>query len=373
MTAAKQVDFFSSIFDELKDPRRLKNGNIRHSLNEILFLCISGAISGFAEWDEIEEFGKYKIKWLRRFYPYKWGIPSHDTLSRLFARLDPEMFGKCFVEWTSQLRKKIDNEVIAIDGKCIRGTSPHTKGMDCIYYVSAFAAKNNLVLGQVATKKKSNEIKAIPKLLDLIDCKGTIITADALNCQTKIAEKVIEKQADYLLALKKNQGDIFDQVVSRFERQAIDNVNVSRENDHGRLEKRTCSVISDLRFVDNAIDWKGLQSIVKIESERIIKNTEVVQTETRYYLSSLKPDAALINESTRSHWSVENNLHWHLDVTFREDTSRKRKDNSPENFSIILKTALNLLAKNKGNKSVKRRRFQALMVDSLREELIFGF
>lgn len=351
----------------------MNKGNIRHSLNEILFLCFSAAISGYCEWDEIQDFAKYKIKWLRRFFPYKHGGPSHDTLSRFFAKLDPEEFCKCFTEWTSHLRKEFDYEVIAIDGKSVNGTKPHCKGMECIYYVSAFASKNKLTLGQVASLEKSNEIKAIPKLLDLIDCKNTIITVDALNTQANIAEKVIEKKADYLFALKKNQGEIYHQVVSRFNNQKIDNENINNEYDHGRIEKRTCKVISDLRFVDNASNWKGLQSIVKIESERIIKKTGEVENEIRYYLTSLKPDAALINKSVRSHWSVENNLHWHLDVTFGEDKSRKRKDHSPENFSIILKTALNLLAKNKGKKSIKRRRFEALMDDNLREELIFGF
>lgn len=350
----------------------MDKGNIRHSLHEILFLTFSAALSGFTEWGEIHEFGIYKIKWLRSFYPYRFGIPSHDTLGRFFARLDPNAFCECFTEWMAEIREHLENEVIALDGKSMNGVNPSAKGMESVYYVSAFASKAGLVLSQKATARKSNEIKVIPKLLDMIDCRGSIITADALNCQLEIAEKIIEKKADYLLALKKNQGEIYQQTIERFEKQSPDSVNINNDIGHGRIEKRTCRVLSDLRFIDNASYWPQLRSVVKIQAERIIKKTGETQTETRYYLSSLNPDAELINKSVRRHWSIENQLHWHLDVNFNEDKSRKRKDHSAENFTIVLKTALNLLKQRKEKRSMKIMKMKALMLDNERENLIFG-
>ena len=359
-------------FGKLTDPRRLTKGNLRHSMNEILFLTFSAALSGVTEWDEIEEFGNYKKRWLKKFFPYNYGIPSHDTLSRFFSRLDPVVFCECFTDWMQKLRQKYDYEVIAIDGKTIKGVNSKAKGMEAVYYVSAYASKNNLVLSQKATMKKSNEIKATELILDLIDCKGAIITTDALNTQTAIAEKIISKKADYLLALKGNQGEISTQVKERFENQKIDSEHIEYTLDHGRIETRKCQVISDLTFIDCAPEWKSLQSVIKIQADRINKKTLEKTSDTRYYLSSLAPDAELINQSVRAHWSIENKLHWHLDVTFREDESRKRKDHSAQNFAIITKTALNLLKKANSNKPIKRRKLQALLDDNQRETFIFG-
>lgn len=341
-------------------------------MNEILFLTFSAALSGITDWDEIEEFGNYKKRWLKKFFPYKHGIPSHDTLSRFFSQLNPDIFCECFTEWMGILRKRFDYEVIAIDGKAIKGSNPKAKGMEAVYYVSAYASKNNLVLSQKATQSKSNEIKATELLLDLIDCKGAIITTDALNTQTHIAEKIIAKKADYLLALKGNQGEIFTQVKERFEKQNIDAEHVENTLDHGRIETRRCQVISNLSFVDCSSDWENLKTIVKIEAQRTNKATSEKTIETRYYLSSLDSNAELINQSVRAHWSIENKLHWHLDVTFREDESRKRKDHSAQNFAIITKTALNLLKKVNSKKPVKRRKLQALLDDNQRENFIFG-
>ena len=361
-----------NIFGKLKDPRRTIKGNIRYTMNEILFLTLSAAISGVTEWDEMEEFGKYKLRWLRKFFPYKHGIPSHDTLSRFFAQLDPHTFCECFTCWMESLRQKYDYEVIALDGKAVKGKDPKAKGMEAVYLVSAFASKNNLVLSQKATFKKSNEVTAIPYLLDLIDCKGSIVTADALNCQTGIADKIVDKKADYLLAVKGNQGDFFEQIKDRFEKQVPHSTHTMNDLGHGRCEVRRCAVINDLRFIDQATKWKNLKSIVRIQAERTQKSTQATSIETRYYISSLEANAELINQSVRSHWSIENQLHWHLDVTFREDQSRKRKDHSTENFSIVLKTVLNLLKKVNDKKPLKRRKLRALLDDTQRENFIFG-
>ena len=239
--------------------------------------------------------------------------------------------------------------------------------------MSAHAAENELDLSQEITQEKSNEITAVPKLLDAIDCKGAIITVDALNCQTKIAEKVIRKGANYIFSLKKNQRELYEQVVGRFDRQDPVAVEENIDIGHGRIEKRTCSVINDLRFIDNASQWKGLQTIVRIDAQRIHKATGELQQETRYYISSLPPDAALINYSVRKHWSIENKLHWMLDVNFGEDKSRKRKDHSSKNYALVIKTALNLIKLKPIKGPLRRQKLRAMLDDNLREELLTKF
>lgn len=348
----------------------MKYGNYKHPLNEILFIAITSAICGITDWDEMEYFAKEQKAWFRTHFPYKKGIPSHDTISRLFARLAPNEFCKYFTQWVQTLRKDIDNEVIAIDGKAVKGSAQKCKGISSLQYVSAYASENQLVLCQEVVDQKSNEITAVPKLLDLIECKNTIITVDALNCQTQIAEKVIEKGADYLFALKGNQATLHEQVVDRFNKQKPHSVSVTNDVGHGRVEKRTCSVIENLTFVEEAQRWKEMKSIVKIESSRHIKSTGEEQSETRYYISSLKADAELINKSVRQHWAIENKLHWMLDVSFGEDASRKRKDNSTQNYGLICKIALNLIKQQEGKGSYKKRKFIALLNPTERERLM---
>lgn len=318
----------------------------------------------------MEIYGKEQISWFRKYFPYKKGIPSHDTIAQLFAKLDPEKFCKYFTEWVQTLRKSIDKEVIAIDGKAVKGSAERSKGKKSLYYVSAYAYENQLVLSQEVADEKSNVITAVPKLLDMIECKGAIITVDALNCQIKIVEKVIEKQADYLFAIKNNQGELYEQIVSSFNVQKIDNQHIEEDMGHGRVEKRKCSVIENLSFVDNAVNWLGMKSIVKIESERYQKATGETQTKIRYYISSLAADAQLINKSVRSHWSIENKLHWMLDVSFKEDASRKRKDNSTHNYGMICKIALNMIKQANGKGSYKKQKFKTLINDAEREALM---
>lgn len=341
-----------------------------YPLQEILFLAVSSSICGITDWDEMELFGNENINWFRKYYLYENGIPSHDTISRLFARLCPKEFCKYFTEWVQSIRKKIDKEVIALDGKMVKGSSQPSKGIKSLYFVSAYAAENSLVLSQEVTEEKSNEILAVPKLLDMIDCKGTIITVDALNCQKQIAQKVIEKEADYIFALKSNHKELYAQVIDRFEKQKPDSEDVNEDLGHGRVEKRTCKVIENIVFVDESIHWAGMKSIIKIESERYMKATKETQKETRYYISSLSADAVLINKSVRNHWSIENKLHWMLDVSFKEDASRKRKDNSTHNYGMICKIALNMVKMQDGKGSFKKRRFKALLNDAEREKLM---
>lgn len=361
---------FKRIFGQLKDPRRVRRGNYRHALDEILFLAVTSAICGIVDWDEMEMFGKSQIEWFKKYFPFTNGMPSHDTIGRLFSKLSPEEFCKYFTEWVGTLRKDVGREVIAIDGKAVKGSSQKSKGIKSAYFVSAFASQNQLVLCQQVVEEKSNEITAVPKLLDMIDCQGAIITVDALNCQTEIAKKVIKKKADYIFAIKGNQGELYEQVVARFNSQSIDSKDTSHDLGHGRVETRRCNVIENLNFVDNASSWEGLKSIVKIESERYMKATSETQTEVRYYISSLPADAKLINHSVREHWAVENKLHWMLDVSFKEDASRKRKDHSTHNYGMICKIALNLIKQSSGKGSYKKQKFKALLDQAEREHLL---
>jgi predicted transposase YbfD/YdcC len=361
---------FSIILGKIKDPRRLNRGNYIYPLLEIMFVAVASAVCGITEWQDMEDFGNEKIDWFRKYYPYQKGIPSHDTISRLFAKLCPVEFCKHFTQWVESIREPIDKEVIAIDGKAVKGSAQKSKGIKSLYFVSAYASENELVLGQEIVDEKSNEITAVPKLLDMIDCKGAIITVDALNTQTQIAKKIIDKQADYIMALKGNQGEIYEQVKERFSRQMIDSIDTTHDLGHGRVETRTCSVIKDLTFIDKAIDWVNIKCVIKIDSNRYFKATGKTEQETRYYICSLDSDAQLINKSVRNHWAIENKLHWMLDVGFREDASRKRKDNSTANYGMICKIALNMIKQTKGTGSYKRRKFKALINDAHREKIM---
>ena len=340
----------------MKDPRRISKGNLKYSLNEIIFLVISAVVSGVNEWETIEIFGQQQIDWLRKFFPYKKGIPSHDTLSRFFSALDSQYFSKYFLEWTNSVCQVANGEVVAIDGKRMRGSYDTASGKTAIHIVSAFAAGNNLCLGQVKTQDKSNEITAIPELLELLSIKGATVTIDAMGCQKAIAEKILEKNANYLLAVKDNQQELLAQIEKLFTIQKIENMNKHVDCGHGRVETRICSVIDDFKFFDDHQDWLGLKSVVKIETERYTKITGKTEHQTRYYISSLPADATNLNKAVRSHWVIENKLHWILDVQFKEDSSRKRMGNSAANFNIISNASPWINRKSRNQKKIKTRK-----------------
>ena len=355
----------------MKDPRRTSKGNLKHPLVEIIFLVISAVISGANDWDSIEIFGQQQIDWLRKFFPYKNGTPSHDTLSRFFAALDHKYFSQYFLEWTNSVCKIAHGEVVAIDGKRIRGSYDTSSGKAAVHMVSAFAAHNNLCLGQVKTQDKSNEITAIPQLLEMLSIKGATVTIDAMGCQKAIAEKILQKDAHYLLAVKDNQPELSEQVEKLFTMQKVENMNKHVDCGHGRVETRICSVIDDFRFFDDCQSWPGLKSVVKIQTERYTKLTGKTEYQTRYYISSLSADATYINHAVRDHWAIENKLHWVLDVQFQEDSSRKRTGNSASNFNIISKVALGLIEKVETKRQSKRgRRHMAAFGTKFREEVL---
>ena len=339
-------------FESLTDPRieRCK----LHPMENILFIILAAVLSGCENWDEIEDYGIMKQDWLSSFLDLSHGIPSHDTFDRFFSSLNPEEFERCFISWVQSISSNIPGESISINGKTICGAN-RGSGFDKVHIVSAWASENELVLGQIKTEAKSNEITVIPKLLELLLLEGRIITIDAMGCQKDIAEHIIEKGADYILALKDNHRKLKDDVFSSFSLRKPSTEYIEESFGHGRIETRKCSVATDLRFIESASQWIGLSSVVRIQSERIIKTTGVVEKETRFYLSSLS-DAEVIGKAIRNHWGIENKLHWVLDVVMKEDDSAKRKGYAAQNYSLINKIALNLLSKNQKKVSIKRKR-----------------
>ncbi len=356
----------------MQDPRRTTKGNFRHQLSDIIFLVISAVISGADDWENINLFGKSQIHWLKKFQPFKNGIPSADTLSRVFEALDYTNFSKAFMQWVDFVRNPdIVGEVIAIDGKSICGSADRTNEKSAIHMISAYATQNGLCLGQIASQSKRNEIKAIPQLLDMLDLKGNTVTIDAMGCQTAIVDKIREKKADYILAVKANQGELHQQVEKIISITQPESLHRWVDSDHGRVETRVCSVYNNLRFMDEKERWKDLKSILKIETQRYIKASGKTQTETRLYISNLKDCAETFNNKIRSHWGIENNLHWCLDMIFNEDNSRKRIGNSAKNFNIILKTALSLIVRESTEKiSKKSKRLMAALSPEFREKIL---
>ena len=363
-------NLFKSSFSFLEDPRRTTKGNLIYSLEELLFLTISAVIGGCDTWVLIAEYGRLKQDWFRKFYPYK-RMPSHDALSDLFSALDHQKFGECFINWVNEAATKSCSDVVAIDGKTVRGAA--SKGNKFpLHIVTAFCAKNRLCLGQQAVDEKSNEITAIPKLLDLLTLDGCIVTLDAMGCQKDIAEKIRSKEAHYILQVKDNQKNLKEQMEDIFNSKTKRKIDEKSNCGHGRIEHRRCeAIIMNSTILDGAENWKDLQTLVRIKSERTIKKTSEKSVEYRYYISSLTGDAQLLNKSIRSHWGIENNLHWNLDVIFKEDGQLKRKGNSAQNFNIISKTALGLIDNEKTAKMSKpMKRLRASIDDNYRELIL---
>jgi predicted transposase YbfD/YdcC len=363
-------------FAGLTDPR-IDRSRL-HELLDIVAIAICAVVAGADSWDDIEDFGKVKHSWLKTFLALPNGIPSHDTFRRLFERLDPEEFQHCFLGWIEALHEATERRVVAIDGKTLRRSFDRAKGQSALHLVHAWATANHLLLGQVAVDEKSNEITAIPKLLRMLELAGAIVTIDAMGCQKEIARTIRERRADYVLALKANHGHLFERVVAFWEagyarRLKGPDIRYHREWDrgHGRTECRRCWATSDLDWLEGREEWKDLKSVVMVEAERFIGDS--LSVETRYYLSSLPNDAKLLDEAVRSHWGVENSLHWVLDVTFHEDSSRIKKENAPENFGLLRRLALCLLKKEASSKrSIRGKRLRASWDDGYLIQVLCG-
>jgi predicted transposase YbfD/YdcC len=363
--------FFEAKLHLLIDPRRTDKGNIKYTLGEILFLAIAAALSGANTWTAVEQFGEDKLDWLRRFFPYENGAPSHDAISKLFAALDPIAFEKFFAAWISGIAEITEGEVVAVDGKTQRSSAGCGREHP-LHIVSAYAVGNRVCLGQMATDEKSNEITAIPQLLAILAIKACIVTIDAMGCQTEIAEKIIEKGADHVLMVKDNQKALKEQVAKVLGQCAVSpSKKATFDIGHGRTEQRTCTATEDLRFLDGAEKWKGIRSVAMVESVTCCKQTGKEPTCTRYYISSLPADAAKIAHAVRSHWAVENSLHWSLDVVFNEDKQMKRDGCPGHNFHIITKMALGMLEKETSKQiSNVNKRYKAALNDEYREKLM---
>ena len=344
-------------FGELTDPRVERTRE--HLLEEILFLAIAAVLSGAESWNDIEDYATAKREWFQTFLRLPGGIPSHDTFNRVFAALNPEELERGFAAWVRSIAQLTAGEVIAIDGKALRGT--RQAGQKAIVHmVSAWASGNNLVLAQRKVDDKSNEITAIPKLLAALELTATVVTIDAIGCQRAIAQQITEQKADYILAVKENQGHLLADVKDSFRMLAADAVAEEIDCGHGRVERRRCAVVGDLTLLDKASEWAALRSLVRIEAERFHKSTGQIERETRYYITSLAPDATRLNRAIRQHWGIENKLHWVLDVAFGEDHSRKRTGHAAQNFSLLTRIALNLLQQDrKSKRGVKGKRLKA--------------
>jgi len=369
--ALAETVVFLGHFRDLRDPRQ--RGKVIYPLDEVLLLCLLAVLAGAECFTEIALFGTKKLALLRRFRPFKDGTPAHDHLGDILATLDADVFQSCFVAWVAAVAG-VPAGVIAVDGKTVRRSGQKT-GAKAIHMVSAFAARQRLVLGQVKVAEKSNEIVAIPKLLDMVAVEGAIITIDAMGCQRDIARKVIDKKADYVLALKGNQGSLRDDVelfATEQKARGFANTQISRDRtvdgDHGRIETRTTTVIHDVKWLQQRHDWPGLKAVAMVESSREIGGR--IERETRYYITSLAMPAALLGPVVRSHWAIENSLHWVMDMVFRDDESRVRTDHAPANFTTIKHMALNLLRRPASKPSLRGRRKAASWDDDFLASLL---
>lgn len=344
-------------FGFLRDFRVL--GRVDYDLLDILFMSICAVICGEEDYVGIWDWSCDNESWLRKYLAMDNGVPSHDTFGRVFQFLDYEEFSKCFVNFTKDFCELTMGEVVSLDGKCLRGSKDKSLGKKGIYMVGDWANEAGLLLGQVKVDDKSNEITAIPKLLELLVLKGCIVTIDSMGCQKAIASAIIEKEADYILALKGNQKSLEEQVERSFNCEKVQDSFTTEEKSHGRLETRKCEIISDLKWIEQVEEWKNLSAIVKVTAQRTIISEQKTSTEVRYFIASQVFTAEKMLKSIRSHWGIENNLHWTLDVAFNEDSNRNRKDNSAQNFSFLNRIALNLLKKENSKISIKRKRNKA--------------
>lgn len=370
---------FEDSFGNIGDFRQ--EGKVKHKLIEILFIAVVATIANADSWIEVGDFAETREEWLRKYIDLENGVPSHDTFERVFENIEGKAFNKAFIDWTKKISKQTEGRIIAVDGKTLRRSHDGEKG--AIHLVNAWVDENDIILGQLKTKEKSNEITAIPELLDLLFLKGSIVTIDAMGTQKKIAEKIIEKKGDYVLSLKGNQVKFYDEVKEYFE-EAIENEfedieyrgKITLEKGHGRIEKREYFQTSDIKWFTEKHLWKKLSSIGMVR--RTVSIKEKTTVENCYYISSLempkKGECEEFAKAVRKHWGVES-CHWVLDVVFKEDDSRVRKNNGAQNQSMLKKIAMNILKTEKVTKkkiSLRRKRFKAAMDVEFLEEIIAG-
>lgn len=360
--AIDQNNSITKHFGNLADPRR---NNRRHKLIDIITIAICGVICNADSFEHIVEFGRAKHEWLNRFLELRHGIPSPDTFERVFSIIDPKQFKHCFMQWIQAISDLTKGQVIAVDGKTLRRSHDKSNGKAAIHMVSAWACANGLVVGQIKTEDKSNEITAIPELLKMLEIKGCIVTIDAMGCQKAIAETIVEKKADYVFSLKGNHSHLHDDVQLFFQTQKENDFKdishdyyESTDAEHGKIEIRRYWTTSDIDWLQSKENWIKLETICMVERERQFDHK--TECETSYYIGSIADNAQQFAHAVRSHWAIENSLHWVLDVSFREDESRIRKDNAPENMAVLRHIALNMIKKETSlKKSIKSKRLRA--------------
>ena len=348
---------FAEHFEELPDPRMVRHR--LHSLESVLFISVCAVICGANSFVDMEDFGKAKLDWFSERLDMPNGVPSHDTFQRVFSLIDPVEFQKCFIAWTEAMREAVNGDIIAFDGKTLRRSFDNSTGLGAIHVLNAWSSANDFCVGQMKVDGKSNEITAMPKLIKLMDIRGCVVTADALNCQKEIASQVIASEGDYVLAVKANQPSLHDDIRLFFEDAICEGfevpVGICESDDwgHGRTENRKCwsVLVKDLEWFKHQ-GWAGLSSIVCLQSTRQTRDAQSV--ESRYFISSFD-DTEKIARCIRHHWYVENKLHWVMDVDFDEDACRARKDHEPENFALLRQIAHNLI-RNESSKKVSIRR-----------------
>ncbi len=347
---------FLGHFSALSDPRidRAK----KHQLIDILFIAVCTIICGGEGFTDMEVFGKAKEEWLCKYLVLPYGIPSHDTFRRVFSIIEPSAFARCFMAWSESLHEVTGGEVIALDGKTIRHSFDSASNQPALHMINAWATENGVALGHLKVEPETNEITALPRLLDMLDIEGRTVTMDAMGCQRELAEKIVDKKGDYVLCVKANQMSLHEDVAWFFD-ECEDFADVehtyyeSLEKDHGRIEIRKCwAVEGEAKWLGFGDEWKGLRSIAAVKAERIINRQK--SSQTRYYISSLPGDAKRIADAVRGHWGIENSLHWVLDVTLCEDQSRVRKDSAPENLATLRRLAVNMIRKAKGKISIRQ-------------------
>ena len=363
-------------FGGLTDSR--VEGRCSYPLVEVITIAICAIIAGANSWVEVETFGKSKEKWLRERLKLENGIPSHDTFGDVFGMVDAEEFQSSFTRWVGQAFGATRGQVIAIDGKVTRRSHDKSISKDAIHLVSAWASGSGIILGQRQVDGKSNEITAIPELLCLLDISGCIVTIDAMGCQKKIARIIRDENADYLLCVKENQANLWQDIQDWFAyADQVDFHGMTHDyhqtinKGHGRIEIRCCWTVSDplaFEYIRHHEGWVDLQTIVRLYRER--RFPDRIEKETSYYISSLPPRAPLILDASRLHWSVENSLHWVLDVIFRDDDSRIRKNNGPQNMSLLRRLALNIIKRDTSKGSLRQKRYRAALDDSFLLQLL---
>lgn len=365
------IDYFISV----EDPR--SDINVKHELLDVIFLTITGVISGCEGWKDLHEFGCSKLDWLRKYRPFKNGIPVDDTIARIISALVPEEFTKSFIDWVNELRRYEGKEQISIDGKTLRHSFDNGDRMSALHRVTVWSKSNGLILGQSRSKSKKNENKTIMELLDLIEMSNAIVTMDAMNTQRTIVAKLIQKKADYVLPVKENQKNLLEEIQDYFvymNQQHSELISKSTYNEidagHGRIEERTYCQLLVNELIPEADKWAGIKTVIKVMRQRELKDK--LEEEIVYYISSLPIDLRLIADTIRGHWEVESKAHYVLDVTYKEDDSRIRRENAAENIAVARRFALNLARLHPEKNSMKGKLKKAMWSDNFRDQIILG-